>query len=101
MLQVPTHLLIQPIPRTCSTVGVYHCTGRRIVPELHPSRVFNVRGTDPPSHTPLSSLVNLIDPFYSATALHFDDLLERYGTPVYVLNLVKVCQIVHVVYRHS
>ncbi|SZF05162.1 unnamed protein product [Blumeria hordei] len=33
--------------------------------------------------------LNLIDPFYSAAALHFDNLFERYGTPVYVLNLVK------------
>ena len=36
--------------------------------------------------------VNLIDPFYCATALHFDDLFERYGAPIYVLNLVKVSQ---------
>lgn len=36
------------------------------------------------------TLVNLIDPFYSAAALHFDDLFERYGAPIYVLNLVKV-----------
>ncbi|KAF2019995.1 hypothetical protein BU24DRAFT_365769 [Aaosphaeria arxii CBS 175.79] len=33
--------------------------------------------------------LNLIDPFYSAAALHFDNLFERYGTPVYVLNLIK------------
>lgn len=33
--------------------------------------------------------MNLVDPFYSAAALHFDDLFERYGAPVYVLNLVK------------
>ena len=33
--------------------------------------------------------LNLIDPFYSASALHFDNLFERYGAPVYVLNLVK------------
>ncbi|OKL57815.1 hypothetical protein UA08_06967 [Talaromyces atroroseus] len=33
--------------------------------------------------------LNLIDPFYSAAALHFDDLFERYGAPVYVLNLIK------------
>ena len=33
--------------------------------------------------------LNLVDPFYSAAALHFDNLFERYGTPVYVLNLVK------------
>lgn len=33
--------------------------------------------------------LNLVDPFYSAAALHFDDLFKRYGAPVYVLNLVK------------
>lgn len=33
--------------------------------------------------------MNLIDPFYSAAALHFDNLFERYGAPIYVLNLVK------------
>lgn len=33
--------------------------------------------------------MNLVDPFYSAAALHFDDLFERYGAPVFVLNLVK------------
>jgi hypothetical protein len=33
--------------------------------------------------------LNLVDPFYSAAALHFDNLFERYGSPVYVLNLVK------------
>jgi uncharacterized membrane protein YgaE (UPF0421/DUF939 family) len=30
-----------------------------------------------------------VDPFYSAAALHFDDLFKRYGAPVYVLNLIK------------
>ena len=35
--------------------------------------------------------VNLVDPFYTAAALHFDDLFERYGSPIYVLNLIKVC----------
>ncbi|TQS38179.1 hypothetical protein Golomagni_01322 [Golovinomyces magnicellulatus] len=33
--------------------------------------------------------LNPVDPFYSAAMLHFDDLFERYGTPLYVLNLVK------------
>lgn len=33
--------------------------------------------------------LNLNDPFYSAAALHFDNLFERYGAPVYVLNLIK------------
>lgn len=38
----------------------------------------------------LTTVVNLLDPFYGATALHFDNLFERYGSPIYVLNLVKV-----------
>ncbi|KAI5861633.1 SacI homology domain-containing protein [Durotheca rogersii] len=33
--------------------------------------------------------LNLFDPFYTAAALHFDNLFERYGSPVYVLNLIK------------
>ena len=33
--------------------------------------------------------LNLVDPFYTAAALHFDNLFERYGAPVIVLNLVK------------
>lgn len=33
--------------------------------------------------------LNLVDPFYSAAALHFDHLFDRYGAPVYVLNLIK------------
>lgn len=30
-----------------------------------------------------------LDPLYDSTTLHFDDLSERYGDPVVVLNLVK------------
>jgi len=33
--------------------------------------------------------LNLIDPFYGAAALHFNNLFERYGAPIYVLNLIK------------
>ncbi|KAK9445886.1 SacI domain-containing protein [Metarhizium brunneum] len=33
--------------------------------------------------------LNLVDPFYGAAALHFDDLFRRYGAPVYVVNLIK------------
>ncbi|CAI4219861.1 unnamed protein product [Parascedosporium putredinis] len=33
--------------------------------------------------------LNLVDPFFSAAGLHFDNLFERYGTPIYALNLVK------------
>lgn len=33
--------------------------------------------------------INLHDPFYGAAALHFDNLFDRYGAPIYVLNLIK------------
>uniref|UniRef100_A0A0D2Y4Y7 SAC domain-containing protein n=1 Tax=Fusarium oxysporum (strain Fo5176) TaxID=660025 RepID=A0A0D2Y4Y7_FUSOF len=33
--------------------------------------------------------LNLVDPFYGAAALHFDNLFERYGAPIYVVNLIK------------
>ena len=31
-----------------------------------------------------------MDPFYTAAARHFDNLFERYGVPVIILNLIKV-----------
>ena len=31
----------------------------------------------------------MVDPFFSAAALHFDHMFARYGTPVVVINLVK------------
>lgn len=33
--------------------------------------------------------LNVVDPFFSAAALHFDNLFQRYGTPIYCLNLIK------------
>lgn len=33
--------------------------------------------------------VNVVDPFFSAAALHFENIFQRYGTPVIVLNLIK------------
>ncbi|KAF2488097.1 SacI homology domain-containing protein [Neohortaea acidophila] len=33
--------------------------------------------------------LHLQDPFYQPAALHFDNMFERYGCPVYVLNLIK------------
>lgn len=33
--------------------------------------------------------INILDPFYTATALHFENMFERYAAPVIVLNLVK------------
>lgn len=29
------------------------------------------------------------DPYYTATARHFNDMLKRYGHPIIILNLVK------------
>lgn len=54
-----------------------------------------VESMPPPFYTEtyelMTGIVNLVDPFFSAAALHFDDLFQRYGAPVIVLNLVKVC----------
>ncbi|EIW71658.1 hypothetical protein TREMEDRAFT_27142 [Tremella mesenterica DSM 1558] len=33
--------------------------------------------------------ITIKDPFYTPAAKHFDDLLGRYGAPIYILNLVK------------
>lgn len=38
-------------------------------------------------------LVTVVDPFYTAAALHFDNLLKRYGAPIMILNLIKVSEI--------
>ena len=38
-------------------------------------------------------LMNIVDPFYSSAAKHFDQLMQRYGNPIIVLNLVKVFKI--------
>ena len=45
---------------------------------------------DPSGVSPKPDIhLSVVDPFFSAAALHFDDLFQRYGTPIYVLNLVK------------
>lgn len=33
--------------------------------------------------------INLTDPFYLSSALHFNDLFKRYGLPIIILNLIK------------
>ncbi|KZV63559.1 hypothetical protein PENSPDRAFT_589722 [Peniophora sp. CONT] len=33
--------------------------------------------------------ISVVDPFYSAAALHFDNLFARYGAPITILNLIK------------
>ena len=39
----------------------------------------------------LHYLVDRSDPFASAASQHFNSLLQRFGSPVMVFNLVKVC----------
>lgn len=33
--------------------------------------------------------LNVVDPYFRAAALHFNNMFERYGTPVFVINLIK------------
>lgn len=33
--------------------------------------------------------LSVVDPFFSSAALHFDNLFDRYGTPIVALNLIK------------
>ncbi|CAO1626608.1 unnamed protein product [Jaminaea pallidilutea] len=33
--------------------------------------------------------ISVVDPYYSAAALHFDHMLARYGSPIIILNLIK------------
>lgn len=33
--------------------------------------------------------LNVVDPYFTAAALHFDDMFKRYGAPCIVLNLIK------------
>ncbi|XP_066936633.1 polyphosphoinositide phosphatase-like [Clytia hemisphaerica] len=35
-------------------------------------------------------LVDRADPYYSVPAMHFNSLMSRYGTPLIILNLVKI-----------
>ena len=61
------------------------------------SSYLQVRGSIPTFWTQESSLtmpkppivLNRVDPTYKATQLHFSDLLQRYGSPIVVLDLVK------------
>jgi hypothetical protein len=34
--------------------------------------------------------VTIADPYYVAAGKHFENLFERYGTPIIILNLIKV-----------
>ncbi|KAG6547526.1 hypothetical protein Mapa_010974 [Marchantia paleacea] len=37
-------------------------------------------------------ILHRIDPIYKATALHFEDLEQRYGNPIIVFNLIKTVE---------
>jgi hypothetical protein len=61
------------------------------------SSYLQVRGSIPTFWTQESSVtmpkppieLNRVDPTYTATQLHFEDLMQRYGSPIVVLDLVK------------
>ncbi|KAL3913772.1 MAG: hypothetical protein SGILL_006361, partial [Bacillariaceae sp.] len=61
------------------------------------SAYLQVRGSIPTFWTQESSVtmpkppieLNRVDPSYTATQLHFEDLMRRYGSPIVVLDLVK------------
>ncbi|KAM3478096.1 hypothetical protein MY5147_002383 [Beauveria neobassiana] len=86
----------EQIVAECQTTS-FHAPGPRPYCSPHYTSYVQHRGSIPLHWTQDSTGVtpkppielNLVDPFYSAAALHFDDLFQRYGAPVYVLNLVK------------
>jgi phosphatidylinositol 3,5-bisphosphate 5-phosphatase len=61
------------------------------------SSYLQMRGSIPTFWTQESSVtmpkppieLNRVDPTYTATQLHFEDLMTRYGSPIVVLDLVK------------
>ena len=75
----------------------FHAPGPRMYASPNYTSYLHHRGSIPLYWTQENSGVspkpdidlNLQDPFYQPAALHFDDLFERYGCPVYVLNLIK------------
>lgn len=75
----------------------FHAPGPKLYCNPHYTSYVQHRGSIPLYWTQDSTGVspkpdielNLVDPFYSAAALHFNNLFERYGAPIYVLNLIK------------
>ncbi|CAK7198159.1 phosphatidylinositol-3,5-bisphosphate 5-phosphatase [Sporothrix eucalyptigena] len=75
----------------------FHSPGRRLFANPQYTSYVQHRGSIPLYWTQENTGVtpkppielNLVDPFYSAAALHFDNLFARYGAPIYVLDLVK------------
>lgn len=76
----------------CGCAGRDSGTGRPLL-----SAVVQMRGSIPlywsqdPSPLNVKPMIQLqnFDPLCESTALHFDDLSDRYGNPAVVLNLVK------------
>ncbi|KAJ5672199.1 Polyphosphoinositide phosphatase [Penicillium longicatenatum] len=77
------------------TTTSFHSAGPTLYANPHYTSYVQHRGSIPLHWTqegvsPKPDIeLSLIDPFYSAAALHFDNLFERYGAPIYILNLVK------------
>ena len=79
------------------TTTSFHGPGQRLYANPNITSFLQHRGSiplfwsqDAAGMTPKPDIeIDLVDPFYSAAALHFDNLFKRYGAPVYVLNLVK------------
>ncbi|XWW95683.1 hypothetical protein V2A60_003650 [Cordyceps javanica] len=86
----------EQIVAECQTTS-FHAPGPRLYCSPQYTSYVQHRGSIPLHWTQDSTGVtpkppielNLVDPFYSAAALHFDDLFQRYGAPIYVLNLIK------------
>ena len=75
----------------------FHGAGRKLFANPNYTSYVQHRGSIPLYWTQDASGVqpkpdihlSIFDPFYSAAALHFDNLFQRYGTPIFALNLVK------------
>lgn len=70
----------------------------RIRPNPRFTSFVQVRGSIPlfwsQDHTQMAGkppiTLDVVDPFFSAAGLHFDELLGRYGAPITIFNLIKV-----------
>ncbi|KAJ9663717.1 phosphatidylinositol-3,5-bisphosphate 5-phosphatase [Neophaeococcomyces mojaviensis] len=75
----------------------FHAPGPKLFANPHYTSYVQHRGSIPLYWTQDTNGVspkpdihlNVVDPFFSAAALHFDDLFHRYRTPIYALNLIK------------
>ncbi|CAG8498388.1 1127_t:CDS:10 [Acaulospora colombiana] len=74
----------------------FHRSGTRLYDNPHYTSYVQHRGSIPlfwSQDTNMSPkppiMINFRDPFYSAAALHYDNMFKRYGAPIIVLNLIK------------